>query len=494
MMRTYSKIMLSILALFSIPQSLVSTPIPIGTNVTLASNYDAPSAITYPFGPMIAKGPNGFLMSGVVGFISANSNGVRDQQVFTSVDSFFNVGNLSTQNGATNPQLRFDTFSNRWFALAITATVSGTADTPLTFYLAVSNNDTLTGGWSVYTFEQDLVPPAGNPGAGLISTDIFDFATFGVDQNALYIGANLYAAGTSNFLSAAAFVVQKSSVLNGGPIVVNAFRNLSTATNMFAPVGVDDVDANPQFGYIIGTSSTNNSELILYRIINPGSATPSISAPIAINVALTAPPLNAPLKNLYGNLANVNIPDDRLQASLVRNHQLFTVHHIGIDQNGLSSGTPDRTGCRWTQLDLTGGGVETATTIPTVIAEGTLYDNAPTNPNFYYYPAIMTNDAGTMIICGSTSANNVTINAFASNRAVAAPSDDAALRASVQLLTNSNFSYTYTSNGQGYNAIELWGLFSRTCIDPIDNKTMWTIQQFVSAFDVSGYQVTELKV
>ena len=122
-----------------------------------------------------------------------------------------------------------------------------------------------------------------------------------------------------------------------------------------------------------------------------------------------------------------------------------------------------------------------------------MYDNAALNPAFYYYPAIMTNAAGTMTICGSTSGTNLAINAFASNRAVASPSNDAALLASVQLLTNSNFSYTYSTNFS-IGGLEAWGQYSRTCIDPVDNRTMWTIQPFVAGYNIMGYQVTELKV
>jgi hypothetical protein len=486
MMRTYSKFILSILTLFSIPSLLFCAPIPLGTNVTLANNFDGPTLATFPPDSMIAKGPNEILISPLAGLISADVNGFRDQKVFATNLAFFNQ-----ELGIVDTQLRFDPSTNRWFALAISLNQGPTVTRVLTFILAVSKSASLAdwGSWTVFSFDQDTVSPAGDAGAGIANTN-FDFATFGIDQNALYIGVNLYTAGTSNFLSATAFVIQKSSVLNGGPMVVNAFRNLS-GNDMFAPVGVDNFDSNPEFGYIIGGNRFDAAELTLFRIINPGSATPSISPPIEIAVAEIAAPIPAPYKNPYGSIANVNIQDTRLMASLVRNHQLFTVRHIGVDQNG-DSGSPDRTGVRWTQLDLTGGGVETDTTEPTVVKEGTLFDNAGSDPNFYYYPAIMTNDAGTMTICGSTSATNVAINAFASNRNVADPSNDTALRNSVQLLTNSNFSLSFSALDN--NGREIWGQYSRTCIDPADNRTMWTIQPFVSAFNVIGQQVTQLKV
>ena len=47
-----------------------------------------------------------------------------------------------------------------------------------------------------------------------------------MDNNALYIGGNMFDATNGSFVTTSAFVIRKSSILNGGPIVVTAFRNL----------------------------------------------------------------------------------------------------------------------------------------------------------------------------------------------------------------------------------------------------------------------------
>ena len=143
--------------------------------------------IGFPGAVMVAKGPNNILISPLMGMISADNNGVRDQQVFTTTNSFFNAA-----IGVYLTQLRFDTFTNRWFALAVTVDDTGTVTLPLSFYLAVSTDETLTNGWATYSFQQDLVSPAGNAGDGIPNTGK-NFATFGIDQNALYIGVNLFA-------------------------------------------------------------------------------------------------------------------------------------------------------------------------------------------------------------------------------------------------------------------------------------------------------------
>ncbi len=64
--------------------------------------------------------------------------------------------------------------------------------------------------------------------------EFLDYDSLGVDANALYIGGNMFTANCTPtppnfcFVTTSAFVVQKSSVLGGGPIVVTAFRGLIT--------------------------------------------------------------------------------------------------------------------------------------------------------------------------------------------------------------------------------------------------------------------------
>src|SRR5438128_252420 len=87
-----------------------------------------------------------------------------------------------------------------------------------------SDSSTITAGtvWTYFYFQQDLVSPAGDTGK------FADYPTLGIDANALYIGVNIFGSrgSPSAFSNTSVFVVRKSSVLSGGPIVVTAFRSL----------------------------------------------------------------------------------------------------------------------------------------------------------------------------------------------------------------------------------------------------------------------------
>src|SRR4029077_5860507 len=68
--------------------------------------------------------------------------------------------------------------------------------------------------WSFFFFSGD-------------ATNFADYPTLGIDANALYIGANIFSTGGSgSFVNCTAFVVRKSSLLSGGPIVVTPFTGL----------------------------------------------------------------------------------------------------------------------------------------------------------------------------------------------------------------------------------------------------------------------------
>src|SRR4029077_13309158 len=110
--------------------------------------------------------------------------------------------------------------------------------------------------------------------------------TLGVDQNALYIGANVFDM-SGNFVSSSAYVIRKTSVLGSGPVVYTKFANIGNVNGgLFAPMGVDDFDTNPSAGYIVGVDASTPDQLDVLRITTPGG-TPSILSPIQVPTLAT---------------------------------------------------------------------------------------------------------------------------------------------------------------------------------------------------------------
>ncbi len=459
------------------------TFLPIKANFIAMTAFDAPSPDTFPSETSGAIGTKQFVVAaGPVGIITFDRCGKKDQALDTSLDSFFGILTSSGVD-AYDAQVRFDPFSKRWFILATSSNFSLAATTSF-IYLAVSDCDVITPctQWNIVQVPQDQIPPIGNIGEGIPETDL-DFVTFGIDQTKVYAGMNLYLNGTSTFDTGAAFVFDKQSLLNGGNGDPIAYRNLTVASNIFAPMAVDNFDTEPPFGYIVGINPANGAELILYKIDN---STNTIAAPIFLSVEPTVPPTPIPYKNLFGPTVTVLGIDSRVLAAHVRNQQLFVVRHIGVDQNGIGNGSADRTGVRWTQIDL-------STTTPTVVKEGTLYDAGPltNDTRSFYFPSTMTNINGTMVIAGSVSSANTFISGFAAHRCTADSLDDTELRDSVQTVAKGVAFYNLS--GGPYGTVEPWGIYTATSLDPVDQTTLWTVIPYVPSYCTWGEQVVALQ-
>ena len=440
----------------------------------------------YPPDTMGAVGPSQFIVA-VNGRIRSfnKSTGVADGAVNADTDAFFaSVMTPPVNNNFTSdPRIRYDRLSRRWFIIMID--VPGRAGSlPNRVMIAVSDGPVVTSlsSWTFYQFQHDLVSPAGNTG------QFADYPTLGIDASALYIGVNLFTAAGS-FANTTAFVVRKSSLLNGGPIVVTAFRNLIPNGNSggpFTPQGVDNFDPNATEGYLIGVNNRVYGKLMLRRISNPGG-TPSISG----NVTVTLPvsnggTINVPhLGNTGGTAGNLDGLDYRLLAAHIRNGRLWTAENMAVDNTGSASGTDTRMGVRWYELN----GIATGQT-PAVVQSGTLFEASTSNTTTnrcYWMGSVMVSGQGHAAMGFSVAGATESANAGTCGRLA---NDPAGIMRTPQLYTTSSSAYN-PRDGSG-NPINRWGDYSYTCVDPDDDMTMWTIQEWCSSPNYFGVQIAKL--
>src|SRR4030095_14885562 len=85
----------------------------------------------------------------------------------------------------SDPHVRYDRLSGRWFITEITTPPSLASNAIL---VAVSSGPTIsgTGSFTLFRFQHDTVCPCPNSDTGGFA----DYDTLGVDKNALYIGVN----------------------------------------------------------------------------------------------------------------------------------------------------------------------------------------------------------------------------------------------------------------------------------------------------------------
>ena len=460
---------------------LVSQPGPFGTNGTPLAFTGATLADTgsYPPDTMGAVGPAQFIVA-VNGRLRsfAKATGLADGALNASMDSFFNsvmtpVGGAIIGNFTSDPRIRYDRLSGRWIVLIID--VPYTSSSPFTtapnrFLIAVSDSSVIMPGtvWSFFQLQHDLVSPAGD-------TDAFaDYPTLGVDASALYIGVNVFGSSGS-FVNTTAYVVRKSSLLGGGPVVATAFRNLITRvhgsmTGPYTPQGVDHFDPAATEGYFIGMDYTSTSKLQLRRVANPGG-TPSLSGNVTVNVSSFAAPIKVPS---LGSAVPLDGLDNRLLAAHYRGGSLWTTHNVGVNSSGGTSGVT-RNGVRWYQLN----GIPTGQT-PGVQQSGTIYDASSTN-RFYWMGSVMVSGQGHAVLGFSSTSSTEYVNAAVAGRLANA----AAGAFGPPML--------YTASSTAYNPpYDRWGDYSYTSLDPSDDMTLWTIQQYCNANNSYAVQIGKI--
>jgi hypothetical protein len=390
-----------------------------------------------------------FSKTGVLGALNASS------------DAFFD--SVRAGGSAVDPRTYYDPISQRWFVTAITTT------SPNRVLLAVSSGPTITGtsSFAFYAWVQDAVGGGTGDAGGL-----FDYPSLGVDRHAIYIGGNVFGSGTPSV-----FVVNKNSVVTGGPIVLTAFRQLG---NMNAPMGCSNTSLTSNFGYFIG--SGGNGLLNIRRISNPGG-TPTISAAISLTVPATALPLTVPQAGGGSNLSGVDqrligaqILRNQFSTSSANDRTIWCSHNINVTSAGVGSSSGTRNGVRWYQignLDVT----------PTLVQSGTVFDNAASSPKFYWMGMVAMNGQGHAAVAGSVSS------------ALSFPNVAVAGRLRTDTLGTIGAPEVATAAPGTYNAgsgTQRWGDYAAVALDPTDEQTLWGFAEWAQSTSNWGVQVVQL--
>jgi hypothetical protein len=364
----------------------------------------------------------------------------------------------------SDPGVEYDRLSRRWIVSAINLASKNNR-----IMIAVSSGPKITdtSSFTFYFFSASS--------SGLFA----DYPQLGVDRDAIYIGTNDFSVSGA-FANTSAFVVRKSSVTGGGPIVVTAFHNLigQSGAGPFAPQPAQDMDPNVSQGYFIGVDNAVFSKLDLRRVSNPGG-TPTISGNLAISVPTTYFPLNVPAQ---GTSTRLDALDDRLFEAMIARRpngtvSLWAAHNIRVDASGVGGSGGNRTADRWYEI----GSLDTT---PGLVESGTVFDPAASNPRFFWIPSIAANGQGHASVNSSTAGVGRFPEVASMGRLATDP-----------LGTTRAFTITQSSSSPydltGTNP-QRWGDYSQTVVDPKDNMTFWTFQEYANATNSWGVRVIKL--
>jgi hypothetical protein len=373
----------------------------------------------------------------------------------------------------SHPKIKYDRETKKWFLIFKTEVKSSVGDVKengiliIVMHNAVIDKNTR---WEMFLIPSD-------------SGEIFDKPTFGLDEHSIFIGTEDHLINKKKE-GVSAFVIDKRLLISEN--VVFGKRFTISKKNRFCTMGiecVDNFDNDPLYGYFIGTTSGTNDRLSVFRYSHQNSDFECFSLPIPIY----AKPLNVGHKgNAFLKAGLLDGLDSRIMSAHIRKNRLWTVHGVGVNNIGQSSPTikTNRIGCRWYEIDLTND--------LQLIQFGVLLKPTPENgfsKASYWAGSIMTNGQGHMLICCRKSGIHRYIDAAYGSR-ITDYSYGKIVRPA--RLTESKFSYNpkidIGSNRRSF------GDYSCTAIDPSDDMTFWTFQQYCCDRNKWGLSVSKIIV
>ena len=342
-----------------------------------------------------------------------------------------------------DPKVVYDQYSGRF----VVASDSGGNGAPSWVLLGVSKGSDPTLGWTLFAIDADATSPG----------EFADFPGLGLDPTSVYITNNMFNTPAGSFAGAKFWVVDKASMLAGGPITVSEFFNASLGAT-WRPAhafGATAVNYVINEGWTDRTNSTHRWVRI-ERFSYPGPLITDLGfvrvADYGFDPLGKAPQL--------GCAQTIDTGDTRLLNAILRGGQIWTT---GSVDDPVKDGV-GKAEVAWYQIDP---GLANASGSNAASQQGRVSDPV----RWYYYPSIAVNDSGCAALGFSGSDSGTFGSGFYTGRR---PGDTAGTMAPVGMLKGGVDSYYVTFSG----TLNRWGDYSATEVDPADGKTFWTVQEF----------------
>jgi PGF-pre-PGF domain-containing protein len=445
------------------PLSAVQNVFPSPLAPVLGNNFIGitSAGLLIPPDTMGAAGPSHLMeiTNENIGFFNKSTGALISSVLLKDFWAVLGTGSGQPDYFPFDPKVIYDQHSGRFIAVSM-----GNTSSPSSWLMiAVSNTSDPTGNWSKWAIDADN-------DSGVHTFDNWaDFPGLGVDANNVYVTANMYS-NAEVFQYSKVWVVNKTQLLNGNAsITLTEFRN---------PIG------NPpgkEFGFTMQPAHVFGSSSAEYFVNENYSCPDPVLPCLALNYITF--PGGTPTWNRMGDIAvnnyyNFTLPapqkgtatlietnDIRLLNAVFRDGFLWTTHTV-------VNVSTSKTEVAWYQINPANASLSLPFGMPA--QEGRISDAS----RWYYYPSIAVNAAGDVGIGFSGSSATEYAGAYYTARNA---SDAPGTMQSVGLLKAGLDSYTVTASG-----IPRWGDYSATVVDPNDDSTFWTVQEYTNTSTLWG--------
>ncbi len=375
----------------------------------------------YPPDTIGAAGPNHFVEA--VNLTMAIYNKSTGAQISSkSLSTFFSGGGLTGIQSLSDPFAAFDTFTNQFVLGAIDYSSS---DSRLD--LAVSNTSDPTGAWTArrYDMSRDSL---GGP-------YLSDYPRFGYNRDAYVVSFNMFPNGSGS-QHVDTIAVSKS---NPTTSYTYAWPTSTAGLPGVSPTIMHDAAAGGPM-WFVGTGGGTSIKVI--KMTNVLSSTPT----------LQATPVTVPS---YSSMSAPHQPggtmswtfDTRIINAAQRNNLLVAAHSVKVGGNDVA---------RWYEFNTSGA-------TPTLVQSG----NAGASGADAYFPSIDINAANALGMTYIESSSTEFMSIWVTGRTTSDPTGQMETGASPTAL-----------HGTTNYTISRCGDYSGTSVDPGDNTTFWSANEF----------------
>lgn len=362
---------------------------------------------------------------------------------------------LSLNGVPFDPKIVYDAPTGRWIAAC-----EANADSPNSrVFLAISSSSDPTQSWTFYSF---VAESSGQTWS--------DYTCLGLNSRWVVISNNMFTVGGDGFLGAKMRVIEKASLVAGGPLQVHVFSpgfDVAGGFGSFTLQPCVTLDAAESTIWIVDNPLL--ADIDGRRLLRISRLTGSTSAP----VWSAAPGSNFGATGLFrvtnnfnqtllgasqpGSSIRIDSGDPRIMNAVFRNGRIWLTHAGGQP----ATGSADRTSIFWYQLN--------SAAMPNPIVQSGIIGGAADTHHFF--PSIAVNCAGDACIGFSRSASTRFVEAAYAMRRAA---DAAGTTGAIQTLKVGEDTYI-----KDFGTGEVrWGDYSATVVDPVDDRSFWTFQEY----------------
>ena len=344
-----------------------------------------------------------------------------------------------------DPKALYDQHAGRWVLFAVAFSNNPKRSV---FLVSISATSDPLGEWRNYVLDAMV--------DGVTRTNNWaDYPGLGVDNNALYLTANMFAFG-GTFQYAKIRVLPKAGPYAGKPAPFFDFIRMKNPDNKLAfTIQPCHTFGAPQVEYLVNSDFPQGKALTLWRITNP--AAPVLTRAQVPISAYSLPP-NA---DQSGGPTALNTGDVRIVHAVFRGDSIWAAFNTTRDW-----GAGNRASIHWVQLRPAES---------TLVQEG-VYGSRSAH---YFYPALCPDNNGNMIMVFSRSGPAE----FGSIGYTGRRSTDplGSLQPST-LLKAGTAHYSRLDDG-GRNR---WGDYNGVAADPVSARVIWLYSEFATAVDTWG--------